>query len=136
MFRRNQLLFTSWLFVLAASALVFAQYTNATLGGTVRDSSGGAIGDAKVTIQNQDVGLTKTGTTLADGSFLFPALPVGSYKVTVEKPGFTTYVQSGVVLAVNQTANLQIPLRVGDVQQQLTVSADAEILTTRTSVVG
>src|ERR1051325_8253451 len=97
---------TSFLFLLASVSPLLSQYTNATLGGTVRDSSGGAVSDARVTIQNQDVGLTKTGTTIADGSFLFPALPVGSYKVTVEKPGFSTYVQSGVVLAVNQTANL------------------------------
>lgn len=121
---------------LAFAGPSFAQYTNATLGGTVTDPSGGAVNDAKVVIQNQNVGLTKTGSTLADGSFLFPALPIGSYKIVVEKPGFSTYVQSGIELAVNQTANLTIALRVGDVQQQVTVAADAEILTTRSAVIG
>jgi hypothetical protein len=106
------------------------------LGGTVTDSSGAAVSEAKVTVQNQGVGLTKTAVTLADGSFLLPALPIGSYQVTVEKAGFSTYVQRGVVLAVNQTANLQVTLRVGDIQQQVTVVGDAEILTTKTAVVG
>ena len=136
MFQRKQLFLAGWLFILVTASPIFCQYTNATLGGAVKDSSGGAISEARVTILNQNVGLTKIGTTLADGTFLFPALPIGAYKVTVEKPGFATYVQSGVVLAVNQTANLQVTLNVGDVQQQVTVSADAEILTTKSGVVG
>ncbi len=137
MFQTKRLSLLAGLFcVLTAVGPAFPQYTNATLGGTVTDASGGAVGDARVTIQNQDVGLRKVGTTLADGSFLFPGLPIGSYKVTVEKPGFTTYVQSGVLLAVSQIAHLQITIRLGDVQQQVTVAADAEILTTKSGVVG
>jgi hypothetical protein len=136
MFRAVQRPLFHFLCLAAAVSAGFAQYTNATLGGTVTDSSGGAVSDAKVTIQNVDVGLTKTGLTLADGSFLFPSLPIGSYKVMVEKSGFRAYVQSGVVLAVNQTANLKIALQVGDVQQQVTVAADAEILTTKSAVIG
>jgi hypothetical protein len=107
----------------AALVSMSAQYTNATLSGTVTDSSGAAVADAKVIIQNQDVGLRKTGNTAADGSFLFPALPIGSYKVTVEKPGFREYVQNGVVLVVSHTAHLQIGLQVGEMQQQVTISA-------------
>jgi hypothetical protein len=121
---------------LASVAPLSAQYTSATLGGAVTDSSGAAVVDAKVTVQNQDVGLSKTAATAADGSFLFPALPIGLYKVTVVKPGFREYVQSGVVLVVSQTANLRIALQVGDMQQQVTVSADAELLTTKSSSAG
>src|SRR5215472_15988174 len=97
--------FLACFLIFAATAPVSAQYTNATLGGMVTDSPGAAVADAKVTVQNQDVGLTKTGVTGADGAFLFPALPIGSYKITVSKAGFREYVQSGVVLVVSQTAN-------------------------------
>jgi Carboxypeptidase regulatory-like domain len=128
--------FGVWICAISALAPVCAQYTNATLGGAVTDSSGAAVVQAKVTIQNQDVGLTKTTTTTADGAFLFPALPIGSYRVSVEKPGFHEYVQNGVVLVVSQTANLQIVLQVGEMQQQVTVSADAELLTTKSASAG
>jgi hypothetical protein len=128
--------FLACFLIFAATAPVSAQYTNATLGGMVTDSSGAAVADAKVTVQNQDVGLTKTGVTGADGAFLFPALPIGSYKITVSKAGFREYVQSGVVLVVSQTANLQVALQVGEMQQQVTVSADAELLTTKSASAG
>ena len=52
-----------------------------------------------------DTGLTQTVNTDSAGSFLFSRLPVGTYQLTGEKAGFTTYVQSGIQLTVNQTAN-------------------------------
>lgn len=70
-----------------------------------------------------------------DGAFLFPATPVGSYQLAVEKPGFAKYVQSGITLAVNQVANVPVTLKVGDVSQQVTVSADAELVNTQTASV-
>jgi hypothetical protein len=126
----------AWLYIVATVGPISAQYTNATLGGNVTDSTGAAVAQAKVTIENRDFGLSKTASTTAEGSFLFPALPIGSYRISVEKAGFREYVQSGVVLAVNQTANLQIALQLGDMQQQVTVSADAELLTTRSASAG
>lgn len=135
---QNGLSALGWLvvFLCATGAAVFAQYTNATIGGIVSDAAGGVIADARVTIQNSETGYTKTIGTGADGSFLFPATPVGSYQITVEKPGFSKYVQTGITLVLNQVANLPIALRVGDVTQQVSVSADAELVNTRTAVVG
>src|SRR5690242_21188512 len=46
--------------------------------------------------------LSRTMTSQASGEFLFPALPIGNYKLTVTKAGFSTYVQTGIVLTVNQ----------------------------------
>ncbi len=71
------------------------QYSTASLAGTVTDSSGASIPGAKVTVQNNDTGLTQTFTTEARGEFLFPRLPVGNYRLTVERPGFATYVCLG-----------------------------------------
>lgn len=135
---QNGLSALGWLvvFLCATGAAVIAQYTNATVGGIVSDAAGGVIADARVTIQNSETGYTKTIGTGADGSFLFPATPVGSYQITVEKPGFSKYVQTGITLVLNQVANLPIALRVGDVTQQVSVSADAELVNTRTAVVG
>ncbi|MDQ6704764.1 MAG: TonB-dependent receptor, partial [Acidobacteriota bacterium] len=119
-----------------ACLIAFAQYTNGTLGGTVSDPAGGAVPDATVTIRNQETGYTKSIHTIADGQFLFPATPLGSYKLTVEKPGFSTYVQNGLTLSLDQVANVPVMLRVGDVSQQVTVASDAEMLNTRSASVG
>src|SRR5438876_114205 len=81
--------------VLVATVLgvvsVAAQYTTASLGGTVADPAGAMVPGAEVTVQNEDTGLTRTVTTQIDGAFLFPALPIGHCKLTVAKSGFTTY---------------------------------------------
>src|SRR5207249_11120866 len=73
---------------IAPTMPLFAQYTTASLGGTVSDPSGGAVPDARLTVVNEKTGLTKVTTTQSDGSFVFPSLPVGSYRITVEKEGF------------------------------------------------
>lgn len=113
-----------------------AQYTTASLGGTVEDPAGAVVPGAEVTAQNEDTDLTRTVTTQSDGAFLFPALPIGAYKLTVAKPGFTTYVQTGIILTVNQAATQAVRLQVGAVSQEVTVSANVGVLTTRTGTVG
>jgi Carboxypeptidase regulatory-like domain len=111
---------------------IHAQYTTGSLGGTVVDPSNAAVPEARVTVQNQETGLTKKTTTSAGGAFLFPVLPIGHYDLTVEKTGFATYVQRGIVLGVNQAATQAVKLQVGQVSQQVTVSANAAMITTQT----
>ena len=115
---------------------LFAQYTTGSLGGTVEDPAGAVVPDATVTAQNEGTGLSRTVTSQASGEFLFPALPIGNYKLTVTKAGFSTYVQTGIVLTVNQAATQTVRLKVGAVSQEVTVSANAAVLTTRTGTVG
>jgi hypothetical protein len=117
------------------NTVVFAQFTTASLGGIVTDSSGGAVPGAQVTVFNTDTGLTRILTTGADGAYLFPVLPIGTYRLTVVQSGFSTYTQTGITLTVNQTASLPVILGVGTVNQQITVTADARMLPTQTSTV-
>lgn len=133
-------------FILIASALIFAtfcsvapaagQYTTASLAGTVVDPSGAAVPDAKVTVRNSASGLSETIPTGTDGTFLFPRLPVGVYRLSVEKAGFSTYNQEGIELSVNQAANVGVSLRVGRVAEEITVTSNAELVTTRSATVG
>ena len=73
------------------NALVFAQFTTASLGGIVTDTSGGAVPGAQVTVFNTETGLTRILTTGADGAYLFPVLPIGTYRLTVVHSGFSAY---------------------------------------------
>src|SRR5881227_3569357 len=79
-----------------------AQYTTATLGGTVSDPSGATVVNARVVVQNVDTGLERETRTGDSGTFTFTALPVGRYQITVEKAGFSKYVQSGINLVLDQ----------------------------------
>ena len=124
------------LLAVMSSAILVAQYTTATLSGTVSDPSGATVADAKVSVQSLETGLHRDTQTSTSGTFMFTALPVGRYQITVEKPGFSKYVQSGINLVLDQIANVQVPLKVGDISQEVTVSADAELLSTQSGTVG
>ncbi len=67
---------------------VFAQYTTASLGGSVVDQSGASVPDAKVTVHSPDTGMTKTGSTAADGSFVFRASRSGTTHSPSRRRGF------------------------------------------------
>ncbi len=112
-----------------------AQFTTASLSGNVVDQSGAAIPDARVTVQNVDTGFTQTVNTGPAGDYLFPRLSVGKYKLTVEKQGLETYVQSGIELTVSQTATQKVVMTVGAVSQQVTVTGDTSLVTTQSAAI-
>lgn len=122
--------------ILFALFILKAQYNTASLGGAVTDPSGSSVPGAQVTVQNTQIGLTRTTTTTADGTFLVPSLPVGSYRLLVEKTGFSAYVQENIVLVVNQAASQSVQLQIGSASERVTVSADAELINTRQAVLG
>ncbi len=122
------------LFILILStAPLAAQYTTGSLGGTVTDPSGSAVVAARVVVLNKDTGLTRSTESGTDGGFLFSALPGGTYRVTAAKEGFSTYVQDGVVISVNQSASVSIGLKVGTTTDAITVTANAELVNTRSA---
>lgn len=113
-----------------------AQFTTASLSGAVVDPAGAVVPDARVTVTNAGTGLTQSVTTGSGGAFLFSSLPVGDYRLTVERSGFATYVQDGISLTVNQSARQTVTLRVGQVTERVEVSAGAELVTTATATLG
>jgi Carboxypeptidase regulatory-like domain len=118
------------------SVPAFSQYTTSTLGVTVLDPSGAAVSDAKLSVRNLDTGLQKESSSGTAGAFTFTALPVGNYEVTVEKQGFSKFVQTGITLTVDQTVNIPVRLRVGSVQEQVTVTGDVDLVNTESGTVG
>lgn len=129
---RRKLVFVIGLVVLDV-ATAFAQYTTASLSGTVVDTSGAAIPGALVATRNLNTGYVQTTSSDAAGAFLFSRLPLGTYELRVEKSGFSTFVQSGIRLSVDQMATQNVTLQVGQVSEQITVEAEAELIPTRTA---
>src|SRR5882672_10945949 len=101
----------------AMERLAMSQLPTATILGTVKDSTGAVIPGAAITAKNVETGLTRTGVSAEDGSYRFSALPVGSYEVRVELPGFRTGVRSGLTLAVSEEAVVNFALQAGAIDQ-------------------
>jgi hypothetical protein len=116
-------------FLLTTTAAL-AQFTTARLGGFVQDKSGAAIPGATVTIQQDATGYKQSAKSAGTGEYNFPSLPVGTYTLTVDLPGFSTYVQHGIILTVGQTATQTVALAVGSVSQQVTVQGSVNEVTT------
>lgn len=125
------------LFFLASLAFsgesLFAQSEVATLTGVVTDASGGVLTNVEVTVTNTGTNLSKGAATNETGRYFLPGLKPGVYSVTASFSGFKEQVNSAVTLQVNQTARLDISLAVGEISQELTVSAEAPLLETERS---
>lgn len=112
------------------------QVVNATLTGTVTDSSGAVIPGATVTATNAATGVATKATSNAQGSYTLPSLPPGTYKVSFEKPGFTSTVFNGIILQVDQKATLPATLKVGATTQQVVVTSQVPIVNTQSATIG
>ncbi|MGD0401880.1 MAG: TonB-dependent receptor [Candidatus Acidiferrales bacterium] len=110
--------------------------TNASLRGTVNDQSGAVVVGAKVTLTNIGTGIARSTISGSDGSYLFDLVQVGKYKITVEKPGFETFIQAGIALELNQNGRADITLKVGKSTQTVEVTANVAQVDTTSAVLG
>src|SRR5207244_3677778 len=85
---------------LSATA-VFAQAVSATLVGTITDSSGGVVVNAKITATETNTGVSRTGTSNESGNYTFTNVPPGTYSVTAEQTGFKKVTRANVAVAVD-----------------------------------
>src|SRR5207237_5681190 len=121
--------------IVLAGGLVFGQNFSATISGFARDSTGAVIPGTTVTAKHTETGLTRTAQTNEEGGYTMPSLPVGSYEVTAEKPGFRQQVRRGITLVVAQEAVVNLTLDVGDLVEKVTVTEETPIVNTTLSSV-
>src|SRR3989304_2924645 len=118
-----------------SGATLQAQGVAGAIQGTVQDSSGAVIPGATVTATNAETGLKRSVASSSVGFYLLSNLPPGRYRVEVQLSGFQTAVHGEVSLAVGQQLVLNTALQVGEMTQQVTVSAEATGVQTSTSEV-
>jgi hypothetical protein len=117
--------------VLLLPALLPAQNVSCSLAGTVQDAGGAVIPNAKVTLIGEANGFVRTVTSNHEGFFSFPDLTPASFKIAVEAPGFKVYKETGILINADEERSLgQIKLQVGDVNQSVTIAADAVTVNT------
>src|SRR5215472_13085917 len=107
-----------------------------SLRGTVTDPSGLAIRDAQVVLSNADTGFSRMTTSAADGTYGFPELLPGTYKLSVEAKGFSHFEERGVALRVDLPATVNVHLKVGATAETVTVSSEAPVINTTDASVG
>jgi hypothetical protein len=136
--RQQGVSFLVWLMVLVWSMFLSPNSARgqgdvtASVAGTVRDSSGAVVPGAQIVITQTDTGFSKTAVTAGDGSFAFPVLPVGPYRLEVKMEGFAGYKQTGIVLTVNQAAQFSVTLQPGGLKQAIEVKASVSPVDTTT----
>jgi Carboxypeptidase regulatory-like domain/TonB-dependent Receptor Plug Domain len=121
------------LFLFASAITAFAQ--SATIQGTLVDSLGGAIANAKVVAIDEAKGVLVRETNAdKDGSFQLLPLPRGVYTVQVEAQGFKKLDRSGLVLDAYQILNLgNVKLEVGEITTSVQVTSEVPLVETATA---
>ena len=120
--------------VICGSTLMFAQ--QATVQGVVTDQSNAVVPGVKITVTNVATGVAQSVETNAQGFYSLPFLLPGTYRVEAVAKGFAPAIRENLKLDVDQTARLDIALRLGAVAETVEVSAAAALIDSQTSVVG
>src|SRR5713226_1013455 len=105
--------------LLGFSPPVVGQAVNATLLGTVTDSSGAAVASVKVTITETNTGISRTSQTNESGNYVYADLPPGTYTIIAEQPGFKRASRAGIDVIVNTTGRVDLILEPGSTSETI-----------------
>jgi outer membrane receptor protein involved in Fe transport len=117
------------------AAALPAQEITGNISGTVTDTSGAAVPDAKVDLSNIATGATRSTTTTSAGIFFFTSLPVGDYNITVLKDGFKKAEINTIHVNVNDKLTFNVKMALGAVTEHVEVTSEAPILQTESAEV-
>lgn len=120
--------------ILLTVGLAFSQTTSGRLSGSVSGPDG-VLPNATVTAKDIKTGKELTVSSKEDGSFLFPQLEFGTYVITFSANGFKTYVANEVKIDVGRDYTLNPTLEIGNIQESVTVTAGADVITSTTAQV-
>ncbi len=116
--------------LLMAPQMGRAQQVFGSIYGTVSDASGAPVANAKVTIKDSEKGTSSTVETNESGNYTKGQLIPGNYQVEIEAAGFSKTVSSTITVAVDQAARFDTSLKIGNVSEQIDVTATAPLLQT------
>jgi Carboxypeptidase regulatory-like domain len=130
LFRISTLLALSLALLVATGARA---QENATITGTVTDSTGAVIPNAAITLTNQATGQVRSETSNANGSYAFANLGIGQYTLVASASGFQKFTRTGIVVNVDQSLKEDVGFTIGSEGQSITVQADALQVQSETS---
>jgi hypothetical protein len=116
--------------LLALPLSVYAQ--EATVTGTITDSTGGVLPGVTVTAINDESGNTFVAVTDTAGTFRLP-LRIGLYRITAELTGFATVARTGLQMQVGQQTTVDLRMAPSNLQETVTVTGEAPLINTTSS---
>jgi len=119
--------------ILVGASMAFAQVDTGSIVGTVVDVQQQRIPSAAVRLTRTDTGVERTTKSDQDGNFSFSPVAIGTYSITIEHEGFDRYVQTGLAISAQSSAQVNATLHIGSVSQTVEVAAAAPLLETQTS---
>ena len=122
-YRPMGVLFAATIAAMGTSSL-WAQAVTASILGSVADTSGAAVPDARVQVRNTGTGIAQSVATDSAGRYRVTDLGIGEYEVQAAKQGFQTVVRKGITLTVGSEIVVDVSLPVGASQQTITVEAE------------
>jgi len=129
---------SAWSFALLLTLLPLtarAQVLYGSIVGTVTDSSGLSVPGATVRITQTETNQSRETTTNETGTYTFPNVAAGTYRVNVALPGFQPFDASGIAVRLNTAVRVDAKLAVGALQEAITVTGNAVLLQTETAAV-
>lgn len=125
-----------WAPLVFFAGAALGQLGTATISGTVSDTSGAVIAGAELTAVNTATGFERKTTSNTLGQFNLPGLVPGTYDLTVKFQGFKTMQSRGIVLQVDQNANLDIKLEVGQLTETIQVVGQSPLVESQSASLG
>ncbi len=116
------------------SLSVLAQGLTGQISGTLTDSNGGVVPNAKVQVINEETAQIREVTSDSDGNFVVPQLLPATYSLVISAGGFKKFEQKGIILTANERVAIRkVTLEVGDVSQTVTVVAEQALVKTESA---
>ncbi len=129
------LVFVALVALLCGANAAWGQDVTATITGTITDASGAPLAGASVTAKDMDRGTVWPTTTNTEGIYNILRIPVGSYSLRVEAKGFQTALYPPFTLVLNQTARVDVQMKVGAVAETVEVTGETPLLQTQSTEV-
>lgn len=128
----GDLMLVKWMIALICFAIPGTAWCQAVgaISGTVKDPSGAVVPDANVSALRVETGIAQKVRTNEQGLFTFPNLFVGTYRLTIEAPGFATQTVAGITLDVSQHRDVQVALAMADSSSQVEVTSAPPLIDT------
>jgi hypothetical protein len=121
---------------LSVLLLLAQSFSGAGITGVARDKSGAVMPGVTITARNTGTNLVRTALTNEGGVYAIPSLPIGSYEISAELPGFQKQVRSGVPLQVGDNLRINFELEVGQLTDAVTVTGEVPLIQSESAALG
>ncbi|MEZ5398445.1 MAG: carboxypeptidase regulatory-like domain-containing protein [Bryobacteraceae bacterium] len=125
-----------WVVFLLSSSVAFAQGDRGSITGVITDSTGASVPGVTIEAVQVETNFRAETVSTNTGAYRLAGLPIGRYNLTAKAMGFQGYNQTGIQIQVNQTATIDISLKVGEVTETVTVEGGVPLIQTESSDVG